>query len=101
MVGLIKNIEQNNTLDTPEAQALPAGRQNGRSFSLDKRKLVGIIFVIIACVSFIFAAILASGVFGAGKMGLIAGGLAILSIFALGPAIYCLSPIGPPRPQAN
>jgi hypothetical protein len=74
-----------------------AGKKEGHTYicDCDKKQIVGIVALVIAAVLLIFAVILASGVFGAGKMAFYAGGLAIASMFSFGIAAFLLTPKSP------
>ncbi|HEY4832426.1 MAG TPA: hypothetical protein VIH61_07715 [Waddliaceae bacterium] len=58
----------------------------------DKKSVIGVIALVIAAIMLIFAIILASGVFGGGTKGFIAGGLVIGSMIAFGTAAFLFFP---------
>lgn len=62
----------------------------GRDYSCEcnGKKVSGLVTLALAAIALIFAIIFAAGVFGGGKMGLIAGGLTVTSMMLF--AISCV-----------
>jgi hypothetical protein len=72
-------------------QAARVARKKGHSFcDCNQRKIGGLVAIITSTILVLIAALLASGIFGPGNMGFIAGGLTIASMLGYGLAAYFL-----------
>jgi len=74
------------------------GEKEGRTYSCDcnKKQIIGLVSLVVAAVLLIFAIVLASGIFGVGKIAFASGGLTIASMFGFGTAAFLFAP----KPEA-
>lgn len=73
-----------------EHLSIKTTKQNGQShcFDCSPRKIAGLIALVISLALVILAAILASGVFGGGKLAFVAGALTIVGMVGFGMTAY-------------
>lgn len=91
MSGSIEKVNEGNVVSANHP-SLAAIKKGGRKYfcHCNYRKMAGVISLVVASVMFLFASVLASGMFGGGTLAFIAGGLTIASMISFGVAAYCL-----------